>query len=149
MTATGSVNGNTVNITVRNSSSKSIGCTTYGLTEGVPFADGTEIRFGSQEQLLIQPGQSHSYAQKLPVQGPPPGPYGSTTIPDGRYDVYWGCFDLPDRTESWGTNPPVNSSNDAPTDGIAQVIKVSVPGTAQPPTPPCTGSLCMFEDLFG
>ncbi|WP_238422550.1 hypothetical protein [Gordonia sp. 'Campus'] len=129
VTASPTVSGNTVSLTVTNNAAKRIGCEIFGVRAGdAP----SQVVFGYQtpEELgaLISPGSSKSVPLRI-SQGTPPAPTGSTTIPDGTYDVYWGCttITLPPGTRAneqfWGTNPPLTAMT--PT---ADPIRVTVPG---------------------
>lgn len=138
VTATASVSGSTVTLTVTNNASKRIGCEIVGVPAGGP---PTNVVFGYQtpEELgaLITAGSSKSLPLRI-SQGTPPAPTGTTTIPDGAYDIYWGCttITLPPGTgaaeEFWGTNPPVTGA----TPTVAEPLRVTVPGgAATPPAP--------------
>lgn len=138
VTATASVSGSTVTLTVTNNASKRIGCEIVGVPAGGP---PTNVVFGYQtpEELgaLITPGSSKSLPLRV-SQGTPPAPTGTTTIPDGAYDIYWGCttITLPPGTgaaeEFWGTNPPLTGM----TPTVAEPLRVTVPGgAAAPPAP--------------
>ncbi|WP_055475564.1 hypothetical protein [Gordonia sp. HS-NH1] len=139
VTATASAAGNTVTLTVTNKAAKRIGCEIVGVPAG---GAPTNVVFGYQtpEELgaLITPGSSKSLPLRI-SQGTPPAPTGSTTIPDGTYDIYWGCttITLPPGTgateEFWGTNPPLTGM----TPTVAAPIRVTVPGGAA--TPPAPG----------
>lgn len=138
VTATPSVSGNNVTLTVTNNAAKRIGCEIVGVPAG---GAPTNVVFGYQtpEELgaLISPGSSKSLPLRI-SQGTPPTPSGTTTIPDGTYDIYWGCttITLPPGTgaaeEFWGTNPPVTGT----TPTVAAPLRVTVPGgAATPPAP--------------
>ncbi|MAU81276.1 MAG: hypothetical protein CME34_05290 [Gordonia sp.] len=140
VTATPTVNGNTVSLTVQNDSAKRVGCEIFGVPADTAPSAG-QISFGYQtpEQLsaLITPGSSKKLPMRVPVSDPP-RPTGSTTIPDGNYDIYWGCrtITIPPvdaaAEEYWGTTPPLPAgaaTGDAP-------IRVEVPGEAPTSTTP-------------
>ncbi|MCR5979623.1 hypothetical protein GDN83_18080 [Gordonia jinghuaiqii] len=134
VTATPSVSGNTITLTVQNNAAKRIGCEVVGVPAG---GSPSNVAFGYQtpEQLgaLISPGSSKALPMRL-SEGTPPTPTGSTTLPDGTYDIYWGCttITLPPGTgaaeQFWGTNPPLTEMT--PTD--AEPIRVTLPAAGQP-----------------
>ncbi|MDS1114019.1 hypothetical protein RD149_09575 [Gordonia westfalica] len=150
-----SVAGNAITLKVSNNAAKRIGCEIFGVkADTSPTASGVVFGYQTPEQLgaLISPGTSKNVPMRV-TAGTPPKPTGSTTIPDGTYDIYWGCatITLPPgtaREQFWGTNPPL--TNMTPTAGAP--IRVSVPGagpTAPEPEPetPARPTVPGFPDI--
>ncbi|MDL9945104.1 hypothetical protein QSJ19_05775 [Gordonia sp. ABSL11-1] len=141
VTATSSVSGSVITLTVKNSAAKRIGCEIFGVpADAKPSADQVKFGYQTPEELsaLIVPGSTKNLEMRLSV-GTPPRPAGSTTIPDGSYDVYWGCGTIslppgdPAAEEYWGTNPPLGNKPATAT----TPLRVDVPGTTstEPSTP--------------
>ncbi len=140
VTVSPSLAGNTITLKVSNNANKRIGCEIFGVKANTsPAASGVVFGYQTPEELgaLISPGASKNVPMRA-TAGTPPTLTGSTTIPDGTYDIYWGCatITLPPgsaREQFWGTNPPL--TNMTPT---AAPIRVSVPGAG--PTAPAPES---------
>lgn len=137
VTVSPTVSGNTITLKVSNKANKRIGCEIFGVKANTPPA-ASAVAFGYQtpEELgaLISPGTSKDVPMRV-TAGSPPKPTGSTTIPNGTYDIYWGCatITLPPgsaREQFWGTNPPLTDMT--PTSGAPVRVTVTGAGPAAP-----------------
>lgn len=156
VTISPAVSGNTAVVTVTNGSSSLIGCNMYGIPADVPITGDTKPAFGytNPEQLsaVIQPGATKTVPLKVATDT---GLDGSTQLPDGSYDLYWGCSEVPvnDGAEMWGTLAAVGQ---APT---AEPSRLDLPGAvaASPELPPaetveptpeaCLGTICLPPEV--
>ncbi|MCK0515722.1 hypothetical protein [Williamsia sp. DF01-3] len=146
VTLTPSVVGNTVTISIANGSDRPVACTIAGFNEGSdPLVDEAAFGYATPNDPLELVPMGSQKAVQMRLEGVDengfPGPVGSTEIPDGDYEIYYGCRTLVlegvEEPEYWGTNPPLDDE----TTTFAEVIRVSVPGGDTPP-PACSGSLC-------
>ena len=121
VTATASVSGTTVTVTVHNGTSREINCEEIGFTDPeVPDQETPELPwFGNHGQLKpVLPGAD--------------GHEVSTEVTPGRYHVYWVCG-VDDGSEMWGTSPVPESYGGT---GTAAPIPVVVGQL-------CFGSACL------
>lgn len=148
--------GSTAQVTVNNGSSSLIGCNMYGIPADVPITGDTKPAFGytNPEQLsaVIQPGATKTVQLRAATET---GLDGSTQLPDGSYDLYWGCSEVPvnDSAEMWGTLAAVGQ---APT---AEPSRLDLPGavattpelapseTVEPTPEACLGTVCLPPEV--
>lgn len=156
VTISPAVSGSSVNVTVTNGSGSLIGCNMYGIPADTPITGDTKPAFGytNPEQLsaVIQPGATKTVQLKVATET---GLDGSTALPDGNYNLYWGCSEVPvnDGAEMWGTLAAVGQ---APT---AEPTPLVLPGPVAPtpeqppvetvePTPEaCIGTVCLPPEV--
>ncbi|WP_232716308.1 hypothetical protein [Gordonia metallireducens] len=137
VTVSPSVSGNTITLAVTNNANKRIGCEIFGVKANTaPAASAVAFGYQTPEELgaLISPGTSKNVPMRV-TAGNPPKPTGPTTIPNGTYDIYWGCatITLPPgsvREQFWSTNPPL--TNMTPTAGAPVRVTVTGAGPATP-----------------
>lgn len=153
VTVSPSVSGNTITLNVVNKANKRIGCEIFGVAANTPpAASGVAFGYQTPEELgaLISPGTSKNVTMQV-ATGTPPKPTGSSTIPNGTYDIYWGCatITLPPgsaREEFWGTNPPLTDIT--PTAGAPIRVTVTGAGRAAPtPEKPARPSVPGFPQI--
>ncbi|ANY24849.1 hypothetical protein [Gordonia terrae] len=159
VTITPSVSGNSVTVTVTNRSAAVIGCKMFGLPAGSVANSDSRPPFGYvnpvDPRALIAPGGTRTVALEVFDDGPT----GSTVLPDGDWDLYWGCTTVPgvDGVEQWGTLGPTGKPSTAPTTRLTLPAAV---GTLIAPTPmppgPCPDASCLppdaadiVDDLWG
>ena len=145
---TPSVVGNTVTISIANASDRPVACTIAGFNEGDdPLVQEAVFGYTTPNDILELVPMGGEKAVQMRLEGVDengnPAPTGSTEIPDGDYEIYYGCralvLDGVEEPEHWGTNPPLSDQ----TATFAEVIRISVPGGDVPPPPPaCSGSVC-------
>lgn len=148
LTLTPIVSGNTVSITIANQSAAPVGCTILGFADGAdPLEDEGAFGYATPPDLaeFVSPnGGTKTVAMRLEGvdENGDPAPTGSATIPDGTYEIYYGCRQIVgdvEDAEHWGTTPPLTDE----TETFAPVIRVTVPGDDDPnPPSECSGSLC-------
>lgn len=156
------VDGSNATVTITNGSGSMIGCNLYGLPADSAVTADTKPVFGytNPETLsaVIQPGATKTVPLKLFTET---GPDGSATLPDGTYDLFWGCSEVPlgEGAEQWGTPTPVGPN------ATAEPSRLVLPGTApstaptvepvapvEPPAQTCFGEICLppeVVDLVG
>lgn len=100
------VDGSNATVTITNGSGSMIGCNLYGLPADSAVTADTKPVFGytNPETLsaVIQPGATKTVPLKLFTET---GPDGSATLPDGTYDLFWGCSEVPRRGRRTVGNP--------------------------------------------
>ena len=151
VTITPSVSGNSVTVTVTNRSTAVIGCKMFGLPAGSVADSDSRPPFGYvnpvDPRALIAPGGTRTVALEVFTDE---GPSGSTVLPDGAYDLYWGCTTVPgfDGVEQWGTLGPAGKPSTARTTRLTLPAEV---GTLIAPTPmppgPCPDASCLPPDV--
>ncbi|WP_307796724.1 hypothetical protein [Williamsia soli] len=153
VTTVSAVSGNIATATITNRSTAVIGCKLFGLPAGSVADSGSRPPFGYVNPVdpgaLILPGTTRTVTLEVFTED---GPNGSTALPEGVYDLYWGCTTVPnvDGVEQWGTLAPAGG---VPT---AVTSRLVVPGDA-PETPlpapqavvpgPCYDARCLPPDL--
>ncbi|MFE0751193.1 hypothetical protein [Gordonia sp. NPDC058843] len=145
-----SASGNAVTVTITNRSAAVIGCKLFGLPAGSAADSESRPPFGYVNPVdprsLIAPGGTRTVALEVFDDGPT----GSTALPDGAYDLYWGCTTVPgvDGVEQWGTLGPTGKPSTAQTTRLVLPAEV---GTLIAPTPmppgPCHDASCLPPDV--
>ncbi len=153
VTTVSAVSGNIATATITNRSAAVIGCKLFGLPSGSVADRESRPPFGYVNPVdpsaLILPGTTRTVTLEVFTED---GPNGSTALPDGVYDLYWGCTTVPnvDGVEQWGTLAPAGG---VPT---AVTSRLVVPGDAPEasvPAPPalvpesCYDASCLPPDL--
>lgn len=153
VTTTAAVSGNTSTVTITNQSRAVIGCKLFGLPAGSVADSDSRPPFGYVNPVdvgaLILPGDTRTVTLEVFTDD---GPNGSTALPDGIYDLYWGCTTVPnvDGVEQWGTLAPTGAvSTAAPsrlvlpgdTSGAPENIGLAAP------TGPCDDARCLPPDV--
>jgi hypothetical protein len=80
------------------------------------------------------------------------GPTGSTILPDGSYDLYWGCTTVPnvDGVEQWGTLAPTGAVSTADTTRLVlpgPASSTPIPVATVPSTAFCYDANCLPPDV--
>ncbi|WP_238418595.1 hypothetical protein [Gordonia sp. 'Campus'] len=155
-----SVSGNSVTVTITNRSAAVIGCKLFALPAGSVADSDSRPPFGYvnpvDPRALITPGGTRTVALEVFTDE---GPSGATALPDGAFDLYWGCTTVPgaDGAEQWGTLGPTGKPSTAAT---TRLVLPAEAGTLIAPTPmppgPCPDASCLppdaadiVDDLWG
>lgn len=135
VTLTPVVDGNTVSASIANNSPHRVACEIFGVPAGGSPSGQVVFGYVSPESLgeLIPRGATQAVDLRLSEGDSPTGP---TAIPNGSYDLYWGCtsvligVDGVSFGEQWGTAPPVGAT---PT--VSAPVRVNVTGEPAPDAP--------------
>ncbi len=150
VTTESAVTGDTATVTIINESSALIGCKLFGLPAGSVADSDSRPPFGYVNPVdpgaLILPGATKTVTLEVFTED---GPNGSTALPPGAYDLYWGCTTVPnvDGVEQWGTLAPAGGISTAePTELVLPGDAASpplAPVETAPPAGPCYDAECL------
>lgn len=143
------VSGHTATVTIVNGSKALIGCKLFGLPAGSVADSESRPPFGYTNPVdpsaLIPPGATKTVTLEVFTED---GPNGSIALPDGNYDLYWGCTTVPnlDGVEQWGTLAPAGGVSTAETSPLVLPGETSSPPIEverAPSTFPCYDASCL------